>query len=168
MSRGPATFLRHLLSILALPFTVAVVIPFLLLRQGGGGATSPVRAGGIVLLVIGLALVVATIRDFATRGQGTLAPWDPPHRLVVRGIYRYVRNPMITGVVLMLLGESMLFGSIRVAMWAAIVFGINAVYVPAVEEKGLVRRFGAEYDEYCRNVPRWIPRRTPWHPPDSG
>ena len=109
-------------------------------------------------------LFVASLRRFATEGEGTLAPWDPPRRLVVRGPYRYVRNPMITGVLLVLLGEAALFGSPWILAWAAAFFAVNAVWFPLVEEPGLVQRFGREYEDYRRAVPRWLPRRHPWPP----
>jgi protein-S-isoprenylcysteine O-methyltransferase Ste14 len=155
---------RHLLSILLLPFTVAVIVPIVLLgARTPGSSPLGVVSGGVVML-LGLGLVGRTIAHFATRGQGTLAPWDPPRRLVVTGIYRYARNPMITGVLLVLVGESLLFASTRVATWAAVVFAVNAVYLPLVEEPDLVSRFGEDYEEYRRHVPRWVPRLTPWHP----
>jgi protein-S-isoprenylcysteine O-methyltransferase Ste14 len=103
-----------------------------------------------------------TISLFAREGKGTLAPWDPTQRLVVRGPYRYVRNPMITGVLSILLGEAALFGSLWVLAWWLAFFAINAVYFPLIEEPGLRGRFGDEYERYRRSVPRWIPRRRPW------
>jgi protein-S-isoprenylcysteine O-methyltransferase Ste14 len=103
-----------------------------------------------------------TISLFAREGEGTLAPWDPTRRLVVRGPYRFVRNPMITGVLCVLLGEAALFGSAGILALAAAFLAVNAVWFPLVEEPALRRRFGAEYDAYSRNVPRWLPRRTPW------
>jgi protein-S-isoprenylcysteine O-methyltransferase Ste14 len=159
--------LRHLLSILLLPVTVTVVVPALLLGDPPGGASLPGRAAGVLVGVLGLLLVGSTIRQFATRGHGTLAPWDPPEKLVVSGIYRRVRNPMITGVVLLLCAESLFFRSLVLAGWMAVVFALNALYIPWVEEPGLVRRFGAAYEEYRAHVPRWIPRLTPWDPPHS-
>ena len=154
--------LRHLLAILILPFTVTVVVPAALL--GGDGTDAPLlfRLCGALLALAGLLLVARTIAHFATRGQGTLAPWDPPRRLVVRGIYRRVRNPMISGVLLVLAGEALWFASASLALWAAAFFGLNALYIPLVEEPALRRRFGAEYEAYEHNVPRWIPRRSPW------
>jgi protein-S-isoprenylcysteine O-methyltransferase Ste14 len=117
---------------------------------------------GCALLCLGLVLVVATIRLFGTVGQGTLAPWNPPQRLVVRGVYRHVRNPMIAGVFFVLLGEAVLAASLPVLGWFAVFVVVNAVYIPLAEEPGLVKRFGSDYLTYRQNVPRWIPRLTPW------
>lgn len=158
------TILRHLLSILLLPFTVTVVVPAVLLRQGRADASLAGMLGGVVLMGLGLAMAARTIAHFAQQGRGTLAPWDPPRRLVVSGIYRYVRNPMITGVLLVLAGESLFFASRAVAMWVAEFWVINAIYIPLLEEPMLARRFGADYELYRRNVPRWIPRLSPWDP----
>jgi protein-S-isoprenylcysteine O-methyltransferase Ste14 len=156
--------LRHLLSILLLPVTVTVVVPTLLLGDPPRGASPWGQAAGALVGVLGLLLVGGTIRQFATRGHGTLAPWDPPEKLVISGVYRRVRNPMITGVVLLLCAESLFFGSLVLAGWTAAVFALNALYIPLVEEPGLVRRFGAPYESYRAHVPRWIPRLTPWDP----
>jgi protein-S-isoprenylcysteine O-methyltransferase Ste14 len=106
--------------------------------------------------------MVATIRRFVTVGEGTLAPWEPPQHLVVRGVYRHVRNPMITGVLLVLLGESLLTASVPLSYWFLLFAAVNAVYIPVVEERGLVKRFGDGCLTYRRNVPRWVPRLTPW------
>ena len=102
-------------------------------------------------------------------GEGTLAPWDETRRLVVRGVYRHVRNPMITGVLCLLLGEASLLGSLPLLGWFALFLLANALYIPLAEERGLERRFGEEYLLYKRNVPRWIPRVRPWNsPPGAG
>lgn len=103
-----------------------------------------------------------TISIFATIGEGTLAPWDPPKRLVVRGVYRHVRNPMISGVLFVLLGEAILFGSMPVFVWFGVFALINAIYIPFVEERALENRFGDDYRLYKQNVPRWIPRLEAW------
>jgi hypothetical protein len=95
-------------------------------------------------------------------GKGTPAPWDPPKRLVIQGPYRYIRNPMITGALLMLLAESILFLSLPIATWMTVFFIGNAIYFPLIEEKGLEKRFGDEYRNYKANVPRWLPRIRPW------
>jgi protein-S-isoprenylcysteine O-methyltransferase Ste14 len=107
-------------------------------------------------------LVISTVTLFAKVGRGTLAPWDPTSTLVVQGPYRYVRNPMISGVLFILLGEAACFASLPLLIWFAAVFALNAVYLPLVEERGLRRRFGADYEAYRAKVPRWIPRLRPW------
>ena len=96
---------------------------------------------------------------FARVGQGTLAPWDATRRLVAVGPYRYVRNPMITSVVMMLAGEALFFGSTVLAGWFVLFFLCNHVYFILLEEPSLELRFGASYAEYKKQVPRWLPRR---------
>lgn len=156
---------RHLRAIGLLPFVVTVVVPGLVLWQSGADlAAWPLVFLGVVLTALGLGLVTWTVALFARVGRGTLAPWDPTSRLVVVGPYRHVRNPMISGVLAILLGEAALFASVTLLLWFAAVFAANAVYFPLVEEPGLRKRFGAEYDAYRANVPRWLPRFRPWEP----
>ena len=166
--------LRHLLAIAMLPFTVTVVVPVWLARRNGvtlaAGSSLPdlaLQAAGLVLLAAGALLFGASLGGFVTEGRGTLAPWDPPRRLVVRGPYRYVRNPMISGVVLVLFGEAPLLLSLPHLLWALMFLGINALYIPLLEEPLLEQRFGADYREYCRNVPRLLPRLRPWGSPEG-
>ncbi|HEY6069522.1 MAG TPA: isoprenylcysteine carboxylmethyltransferase family protein [Gaiellaceae bacterium] len=121
-------------------------------------------AAGAVLSLGGLALVVWTVRLFVTVGRGTLAPWDQTTSLVVRGPYRHVRNPMITGVGTILGGEALFFRSWALAVCLAIFAAVNGIYMPLSEEPGLRRRFGAAYDDYRANVPRWLPRLRGWGP----
>jgi protein-S-isoprenylcysteine O-methyltransferase Ste14 len=116
----------------------------------------------VALLVAGLVFFAWCVGLFARVGRGTLAPWDPTRRLVVVGPYRHVRNPMISGVALMLLGEAVLWGSGAVGLWAAGFLLINHLYFLLLEEPGLERRFGPDYRIYKANVPRWIPRLQPW------
>jgi len=166
---------RHLLSVALLPFTVAVLVPLWLARTNNIspaiGAAVPqmfLQVVGVLLLAVGLVLFSASLRKFVTEGDGTLAPWDPPRRLVVRGPYRYVRNPMISGVVFVLFGEALVLLSRPHSVWALIFLAANFVYIPLVEETGLTQRFGDSYREYCRRVPRLIPRLRPWDPSSSG
>jgi protein-S-isoprenylcysteine O-methyltransferase Ste14 len=147
--------LRHLAAIVLLPGVVTVVVPALLLPDADLGPLAPL---GVVLIAAGLGLFAWTVGLFEGEGDGTLAPWDPTSRLVVRGPYRYVRNPMITAVFTVLLGEAALFGSWALLAWAGIFIAINAIWFPLVEEPGLRERFGAEYDAYAAEVPRWLPR----------
>ena len=104
-------------------------------------------------------------RLFLHKGEGTPAPWDPPKKLVIAGPYRHVRNPMITGVLLVLTAESLLFVSWPLFGWVLAFFLLNTAYFLRVEEPGLERRFGEDYLLYKANVPRWIPRLLPWDPP---
>ena len=156
---------RQLRAILLLPATVTIVVPALLLwRNGVELAAWPLVAAGVALIAAGLALVAWTVALFTRVGKGTLAPWDPTSRLVVVGPYRHVRNPMISGVLAIVLGEAALFGSVALLVWFAGVFLVNAVYFPLVEEPGLRKRFGADYEAYSGNVPRWLPQLRPWEP----
>jgi protein-S-isoprenylcysteine O-methyltransferase Ste14 len=164
---------RHLRAIALLPGTAAVVVPAVALLAGegpnigwglGGLLAALVVLIGVALIAAGLAIWVWTVRLVIRIGKGTLAPWDPTRQLVVEGPYRRVRNPMITAVLAVLVGEAALFGSSALLVWCAVFLGINWIYFVASEEPGLERRFGDDYRIYRRNVPRWIPRRTPWTP----
>lgn len=139
-----------------LPGTVTVVVPALLVDEVD---VSWIRGvAGVLLIACGLALFAWTVSLFVRIGRGTLAPWDPTRRLVAAGPYRYVRNPMITAVLTVLVGEAVLFASAALAVWCALFFAINSLWFVLYEEPGLERRFGADYREYRRRVPRWLPR----------
>jgi protein-S-isoprenylcysteine O-methyltransferase Ste14 len=141
-----------------LPGTVTIVVPALILWLWGSDLRPVTAVLGALLVAAGLFLVVWTIRLFVVVGRGTLAPWDPTAALVARGPYRYVRNPMITGVATILAGQALFFRSWGIAIELAVFVLVNALYFPFVEEPGLRRRFGTEYEEYCARVPRWLPR----------
>jgi protein-S-isoprenylcysteine O-methyltransferase Ste14 len=115
-----------------------------------------------MIAVAGSALFVYTVFLFKTIGYGTLAPWSPTQKLIVDGPYQYCRNPMITGVFFMLLGEGMMLYSVNVLIWAVAFFVINTVYFIFIEERELLQRFGGDYLKYKKHVPRWIPRLTPY------
>ena len=117
------------------------------------------------MAVDGLFLAAWTMMLFDRVGKGTPAPWAPPERLVVLGPYRHVRNPMNSGMVLILGAEALLFGSWHLAGWTGEFFLVCAIYFPFHEEPGLERRFGDAYRLYRENVPRWIPRIRPWEGP---
>jgi protein-S-isoprenylcysteine O-methyltransferase Ste14 len=163
--------IRQMMAILALPFTVAIVIPIWMARRNQISFSVP-RApasvlavlGGTVLAVLGLTLFAASVFYFWSRGRGTLAPWDPPRQFVVDGPYRFVRNPMITGVLFVLLAEACILRSRPHAEWAAVVAVMNIIYIPAVEEPMLAQRFGEPYRRYRRAVRRFLPRLRPWTP----
>ena len=165
---------RHrFLSSLIVPCIVLVVVPILILvltgPSDGGWAKDPplgtiVSLSGLLLIVVGLILFVATVRLFSQYGEGSIMPWDPTQHLIVRGVYRHVRNPMHSGVFLVLFGEGLLLRSTPLLVLVAAVVVLHLFYIPLSEERGLERRFGEAYREYKRNVPRWIPRWSPWEP----
>jgi protein-S-isoprenylcysteine O-methyltransferase Ste14 len=165
--------LRHLLSILILPFTATVIVPLWLLRSDvapdfvpqSTGLRWVMLSGAAAALLVGLTLFISTLRGFAGTGRGTLAPWDPPRVLVVQGVYRHVRNPMISGVLFILLAETLFTGSRGIFIWFLVFLTMNLVYIPLLEEPGLAARFGERYRIYKDNVPRWLPRVKAWIPP---
>jgi protein-S-isoprenylcysteine O-methyltransferase Ste14 len=162
---------RHLLSIALLPCMVAVLVPYWIAERYGvtfglGHSVGfvVIQVFGLALLGLGFVLFAASLWRFAADGKGTLAPWDPPTVFVVRGPYQFVRNPMISGVTLMLFGEALVLLSPPHGIWAVGFLILNLFYIPLVEEPQLERRFGDSYREYCRHVRRFIPRFTPWRP----
>lgn len=166
---------RQARAIALLPGNVTIVVPALILLLGSGPELvwGLDRALAVLAALAGLALVAGgftlwlwTVRLFARVGRGTLAPWDPTSRLVVVGPYRHVRNPMITAVCAVLLGEALLLGAPGLAIWALVFPLVNHVFFLAVEEPRLASRFGDEYRDYSRAVPRWIPRIAPYRPLD--
>lgn len=161
--------IRHFLAIAILPVTVTVLVPVWLARRSQvavAAIPSPaqlvLQGAGAALLVIGLLLFIASLRRFVVEGHGTLAPWDPPRALVVAGPYRWVRNPMIAGVLFILWGEALVLLSPVHAWWAGACLVINLIYIPLVEEPRLAERFGEPYGEYRRHVRRFVPRLRPW------
>ena len=163
---------RLVIAIIVLPGTALVFVPaiILTLAENSGVAyqfTTPDQIFFWLALLpagVGLGLAVWTVGLFMKFGNGTPAPWDPPKKLVIRGPYRHVRNPMITGALLILLAEALLFQSWPLSVWMAVFFIGNTVYFRFIEEKGLEKRFGDDYRKYKARVPRWIPRLQPWNP----
>lgn len=162
-------FLRQLISFLLLPGVVAVAVPvWLELRNRSVVALDGDPVGVAMLVVggcigaVGLWLFGYSLGHFISRGLGTLAPWDPPRRLVVSGPYRFVRNPMISGICFVLVSEALILRSPAHGWWAATVLLINAIYIPLIEEPALRERFGEPYREYSRHVRRLLPRLRPW------
>ena len=157
------SFLKQLLSLI-LPVTVTIIVP-LSIEDQFTVDIDITTVFGFAFILKGLVIMFLTIRMFIRIGKGTLAPWHPTRKLVTGSLYGYVRNPMILGVNTVLVGEAITFRSWNIGIWAASFFVINTVYFILSEEPGLKKRFGDEYEEYKRNVPRWIPRWRPWKPP---
>ena len=161
--------------IILLPGTMAVFVPLLIVWLSRNTAYAAVLAGpgsvrfwlAVLFGLPGLVLSLSAMAMFARFGDGTAAPWDPPRRLVVAGPYRFVRNPMLSGLIAILFAEALLAGSWPLGAWATVFFLGNAVWFPLVEEPKLVERFGDDYRQYCGHVPRWLPRVSPWQQPPS-
>ena len=152
------------------PGTLTILLPYAFTGFQLGPAfleSGALRLVGAVLAALGFVPLIESFLRFALKGLGTPAPIAPPTKLVVSGFYRYVRNPMYVGVTITVIGEALLFGS-RTLLWEAlfVALGFHA-FVLAFEEPTLKGQFGAEYETYRSNVPRWLPRLTPWRGPTS-
>jgi protein-S-isoprenylcysteine O-methyltransferase Ste14 len=169
---------RHLVSILVFPTTMTLLIPALIAMSTRARFTTPgptlvdalvVGVGG-TLIAAGVGMLIWTVALFDRIGEGTLGlgvVMGEPVRLVVAGPYRHVRNPMITGVVSILLGEAVITASGWLLLWWATFCTFQAIAIRSWEEPHLSERFGSEYVDYAENVPRWIPRTSAWTPPDQ-
>lgn len=152
--------LKHLFSLI-LPVTVLILVP-LWIEDDFSINNIYALIGGSILILAGLLVIVLTISAFIRIGKGALAPWSPTKKLVVTGIYAHVRNPMISGVLTVLLGESLAILSLSIFIWAIAFFIINNIYFLMYEEPNLGERFGEDYRQYKSKVPRWIPAMKPY------
>jgi len=152
-------FLRTLIFTIIVPGFWTVAMPYWMLPRGVRLELRGASLLGLPLIAAGVALYVATaFWGFALRGKGTPAPIDPPKKLVVEGPYRVVRNPMYWAVACVMMGEALAFRSMALAELAIAFFAGTILFVLLYEEPTLRRKFGAEYEAYCRRVPRWLPR----------
>src|ERR1051325_10972876 len=137
------------------PGFVAGLMPWWISRFAGG-----------ILITLGLIGLLDSFARFALQGVGTPAPVFPTRHLVVTGLYRYVRNPMYVAVVITILGQGLTLGNVNVLEYGALVWLLFHLFVLIYEEPSLRANFGSEYKYFCAEVPRWIPRFTPWrsHP----
>lgn len=151
--------LRTVIFTIFVPGFWTVLMPYWLIPRGKRPDVHGAGAAGWFFIAAGAAIYfVCAFWGFALRGKGTPAPIDPPKKLVVEGPYRVVRNPMYWGVGFVVMGEAAVFHSRELAEMAALlVVGVN-LFVLLYEEPALKRKFGKEYEEYCRRVPRWFPR----------
>ncbi|MGD1213026.1 MAG: isoprenylcysteine carboxylmethyltransferase family protein [Candidatus Acidiferrales bacterium] len=139
--------------------TMAVLVPYWILPKGARWHADAAGMIGLVLLLAGAAIYFwCAFWAFARAGDGTPAPLDPPKRLVVHGLYRVVRNPMYVGVGTILLAEAVGFHSVDLAVYLIIWALCVHLFVLSYEEPTLRRKFGASYEDYCRRVPRWLPK----------
>ncbi len=123
---------------------------------------APARILGAVLVAMGLIVIVSAFARFVTEGIGTPAPVAPPQRLVIGGLYRYVRNPMYVALLSAVIGQALLLGKPALLVYAAVVFATVYSFVRLYEEPVLAGQFGADYDTYRQAVPGWLPRLRPW------
>jgi protein-S-isoprenylcysteine O-methyltransferase Ste14 len=152
--------LKTLLWSILVPGTLTIIVPYLLLSSGlrlFPVELSGFRFLGILPVAVGALFYLWCAWDFTFTGRGTPAPFDPPKEIVVRGLYRHVRNPMYVAAILILFGEALLFESVLILIYAAIVFSVLHLWVVFYEEPTLRRKFGESYREYCGTVRRWIP-----------
>jgi protein-S-isoprenylcysteine O-methyltransferase Ste14 len=152
------TALKSLLFLIVAPGMVAGYIPLALLRRGPQLETGVFSYLAIPLWIIGGVILLWSFWNFLIQGRGTPAPIDPPKELVAVGFYRYVRNPMYFGVLLILIGHFLWFGFWWLLAYASFAWLITHLFVTSYEEPTLKKKFGAAYEEYLKRVPRWIPR----------
>jgi protein-S-isoprenylcysteine O-methyltransferase Ste14 len=165
--RRLSAILGSFLFLLIAPGFVAGVVPYWISRWRGGPVfvgSSVVRILGVLLIIFGVPLLLDSFTRFALQGLGTPAPVFPTRHLVFTGFYRYVRNPMYLGVASVIFGQALYFRNARVLGYGiAMCLGFH-LFILLYEEPTLRRTFDREYEEFCENVPRWIPRLTPWTP----
>ena len=149
-------FLKNLLFTILVPGTVAFFVPLCLFSHPPITLSAASLAGG-ALLSVGVLIYLWCLWDFATAGGGTPAPIDPPKHLVIRGLYKYVRNPMYVGVLSVILGWAILFMSSGLAIYGVCVATCFHLFVVLYEEAHLKGLYGAGYEQYCSQVNRWLP-----------
>lgn len=155
-------FIRNLIFTILQPGIVAGLIPYLILGDKVDDIfvkqlfTGGLHDSGIIIFLIGFAIMLTCIISFAVQGQGTLSPADPTKKLVVAGLYKFSRNPMYVGVTLILIGEAIFFQSVELGIYLLFVFIAFNLFTILIEEPRLRRDFGEEYKRYCEKVKRWI------------
>ena len=152
--------------LVVMPGTMAGVIPWLLTGwEGRDPQWHPtIRIAGLAFVIAGSAVLLSAFVRFVVEGRGTPAPIAPTDRLVVGGLYRYVRNPMYLAVTAIIVGQGMLLGQAVLFLYAALFLMTTAAFVHWYEEPTLLARYGEAYEAYRRSVHRWRPRLHPWEP----
>jgi protein-S-isoprenylcysteine O-methyltransferase Ste14 len=152
--------LKTLIFTILVPGAVAVLVPSVLLSSPGARGSMKLdgfRYFGLAGILVGALIYLWCAWDFTFSGKGSPAPIDPPKKLVVRGLYRYVRNPMYVGVLTLILGQAIWFECVQLFAYAGTAFVLMYAFVFFYEEPALKRKFGESYERYCEAVPRWIP-----------
>jgi protein-S-isoprenylcysteine O-methyltransferase Ste14 len=170
--RRPTAAVGSAVFFLVGPGIVVGLIPWLL--TGGWQVRQPLpywvpmRVLGGILLVAGLIVLIQAFVRFVMEGLGTPVPVAAPERLVVGGVYRYIRNPMYVAILAAIVGQALLLGRLGLMLYAAAIWLIAAAFVRWYEEPALTRRFGTDFEAYRRAVPAWWPRLRPWKPGEPG
>ena len=153
-------FTRALLAFIVLPGVAAGIIPPVIASfdPWRGAVWSP----GLAVMLAGAFVLLWCVRDFYVSGKGTLAPWDPPRKMVTVGLYRFVRNPMYIGVLLLVLGWSLYLSSVMLAAYMLVLAVGFHIRVIRYEEPWMAEKFGEEWKTYRASVSRWLPGLTPW------
>ena len=153
-------FLRNLFFTILQPGIVAGLIPYFIIRRSLSTSIeqpfSLYQYLGSMIFILGFMLMLICIANFAIRGRGTLSPVDPTKKLVIGGPYKFSRNPMYVGVMMILIGESIFFQSTATCIYSLVIFIAFYTFVVFFEEPYLRERFGDEYNRYVRNVRRWV------------
>lgn len=147
---------KNVLFTIVVPATVAVYVPLFLVQDASIGSLA-VTLLGSTFVAAGSAIYLWCVWDFAAFGRGTPAPIDAPKKLVVRGLYRYTRNPMYVGVLTVIVGWAIVFQSLALVFYAVVVWAGFCAFILFYEERHLRRFFGTEYEAYCQRVSRWVP-----------
>ena len=166
MKRASA-ILGSVIFLVVAPGTIAVYIPWTICRWRFASPLLgffPFRIIGVLMITAGLPVLLDSFVRFAIKGMGTPAPVAPPQHLVMTGLYRHVRNPMYVAVSLLIFGQGLLFGSVRLLEFGVVVWLAFFAFVVFYEEPALRRKFGKDYEKFCARVPRWIPRLKPIQP----
>jgi protein-S-isoprenylcysteine O-methyltransferase Ste14 len=168
--RRSMAILGSALFFVAVPAVLAGVVPWWITHWRPEPAflgIEATRAIGVILILAGVPQLVDSFARFAVQGLGTPAPIAPTKHLVVTGFYRHVRNPMYVAVLAIIIGQALLFADVRLIVYGAVFWLSTHLFVLAYEEPTLRQTFGAEYEAFCANVPRWIPRLSPWRGGDA-
>ena len=153
-------FTRALFAFIVLPGVAAGIIPPVIayFDPWRGAVWVP----GLAVMLVGAFLLIWCVRDFYVSGKGTLAPWDPPRKMVTVGLYRFVRNPMYIGVLLLVLGWSLYLSSVMLAAYMLVLAVGFHIRVIRYEEPWMAAQFGEEWETYSVSISRWLPRFKPW------
>jgi len=151
-----------LVFLVLVPGVIAGVLPWMLTAWKGSSAW-PLQVTGLVLLVGGASVLLVAFARFVLEGLGTPAPVAPTERLVIGGLYRYLRNPMYLAVAATIIGQALILGRLVLLAYAVVFAAVVAVFVHAYEQPTLTARYGDQYEAYRRAVPAWWPRRRPWN-----